>query len=295
MSSESCWGEQEDLIGDESVEWGLLSGPEVHTVPDEDGSIAPVVDHSERLPSQRLVSRRVVLVPQSPGGTLQSVQDVHRTQVELAGASPQLEIPGRVQQAHREPPASRDPPRRLRLIGVLSTVPESSRDTHVIPSGRFSVLSEEMEISTVPNDRNSADVTQRVEFGADEGSDTQTVPSMDGESGTSAASGDDPGGDVDNVEPSFEDLASAARAMRARFMSLDAVDFEDFFRRRAIVVKSVPRFLRGPFRSVLRIALQEALSLDVARRERGWKLLMAAPRMFLSKLPSPERASAKRS
>ena len=36
-----------------------------------------------------------------------------------------------------------------------------------------------------------------------------------------------------------------------------------------------------------RIALQEALSPDVARRERGWKLLMGAPRMFLSTPPSP--------
>ena len=42
----------------------------------------------------------------------------------------------------------------------------------------------------MPNDRNSTD---RVEFGADGESDTQTVPSMDGESGASAASGDDPG------------------------------------------------------------------------------------------------------
>ena len=103
----------------------------------------------------------------------------------------------------------------------------------------------------------------------------------------------DPGRD-DNMEPSFEDLAPAAGAMRTGFMSLDAVDFEDFFRRRAIVMKSVPRFLRGPFRSVLRIALQEALSPDVARRERGWKLLMAAPRMFLSKPPEGV-SSAKRS
>ena len=192
VSSESCWGDQEDLIGDESFEWGLLSGPEVHTVPDEDGSIAPVVYHSERLPSQRVVSRRVVLVPQSPGGTPQSVQDLHGTQVELAARSPQPEISGGVQQVHRELLASRDPPRRLRSVGVPSTVPEPSSGTNVIPSGRFSVLSEEMEISTVPNDRNSAD-TQRVEFGANGESDTQTVPSMDGESGASAASGDDPG------------------------------------------------------------------------------------------------------
>ena len=73
--------------------------------------------------------------------------------------------------------------------------------------------------------------------------------------------------------------------MHGSFMSLDAVDFEDFFRR--IVMKSVPRFLRGPFRSVLRI---EALSPDVARREKGWKLLLAAPRMFLS--PPPRGASS---
>ena len=56
-------------------------------VPDEDGSIAPV-NHSERLQSQRMVSRRVVLVPQSPGGTPHSVQDLHGTQAELAARSP---------------------------------------------------------------------------------------------------------------------------------------------------------------------------------------------------------------
>ena len=61
--------------------WGLLPCPEDHTAaPDEDGN------HSERLRSQRLVSTRVVLVPQSPGGTPQSVQDLHgpvfATQVE---------------------------------------------------------------------------------------------------------------------------------------------------------------------------------------------------------------------
>ena len=110
------------------------------------------------------------------------------------------------------------------------------------------------------DDRNFADMVTQVdpavhsgsargELGADGESDTQTVPSMDGESGASAASGDDPGR---CGEPSFEDLALAAGVLRAGFMSLDAVDFEDFFRRRANVMRSVPRFLRGPLRSVLR-------------------------------------------
>ena len=48
VSSESCWGEQEDLIGEEILEWGVLPGPEVDTVLDEDGSITPV-NHSESL------------------------------------------------------------------------------------------------------------------------------------------------------------------------------------------------------------------------------------------------------
>ena len=37
----------------------------------------------------------------------------------------------------------------------------------------------------------------------------------------------------------------------------------------------------GPFRTVLRIALRDALSVDATRRERGWKLLMLAPCMLL--------------
>ena len=274
VSSESCWGELEDLIGDELVEWG------VHSVPDEDGSIAPVVNHSESL--LRAFGLQESCVGPSP---LEGHPNQCRicTELKLSWQRVRHNLKFQSSAGHRELPASRAPPQRLKLIGVPSTVPESSNDTNVIPSGRFSVLSKEMEISTA-NDRNSAD-TQRVERGADGESDTQTVPSMDGESGATAASGDDPGGDVDNVEPSFEDLAPAAGVMRAGFMSLDAVDFEDFFRRRAMVMKSVPRFLRGPFRSVLRIALQEALSPNAARCERGWKLLMAAPRMFLSKPP----------
>ena len=74
-----------------------------------------------------------MLVPQSPGGTPQSVQDLHGTQVELAAHSPQPESVGGIHEVHREP--------LLRLNGVPSTVPASSRATPVIPSERFSVLS----------------------------------------------------------------------------------------------------------------------------------------------------------
>ena len=116
----------------------------------------------------------------------------------------------------------------------------------------------------------------RGEFGSDGELDTQTVPSTDGESGTSAANGDALGRDVDNVEPSFEDLAPAAGAVRARFMSLDALDFEDFFRRWAMMRKTVTKFLRGPFRSVLRIAVQEELSTDVAKARKRLEVVFVS-------------------
>ena len=80
VSSDSCWGEQEDLIGDESVEWGLL--PEVQ-VPDEDGSTAP----QREVASQRMVQASCI-GPTIPGGTPQSAQDVHGSQAEFAVRSP---------------------------------------------------------------------------------------------------------------------------------------------------------------------------------------------------------------
>ena len=41
--------------------------------------------------------------------------------------------------------------------------------------------------------------------------------------------------------------------------------------------------MRGGFRNVLRVAIQEALSGNPRRSERGWKLLLMLPRMLLFK------------
>ena len=69
--SESCWGEQEDLIGDESVKWGLLSGP-----------------------------------PWSREGHPNQCRIYTELKLSWAANSPQPEISGGVQQAHREPLSS---------------------------------------------------------------------------------------------------------------------------------------------------------------------------------------------
>ena len=57
----------------------------------------------------------------------------------------------------------------------------------------------------------------------------------------------------------------------------------------AAVMKAVPRFLTGPFRNALNIALAEATVgnrvQDLARQERGWKLFLLLPRLLLHRRP----------
>ena len=61
---------------------------------------------------------------------------------------------------------------------------------------------------------------------------------------------------------------------------------ENILEQRAAVMKTVPTFLRGPFRNAMKMALEEMLaSPDAVRQERGWKLLMLLPRMVLYRPP----------
>ena len=100
--------------------------------------------------------------------------------------------------------------------------------------------------------------------------------------GASEASGEDEFRDEED-EPVMAERAHSGVAMRTGFLSLDGVNVEDLFERRACVMKSVPKLLRGACQTVLRIAFREALSVDATRRERGRKLLMLALRMLLFK------------
>ena len=56
-------------------------------------------------------------------------------------------------------------------------------------------------------------------------------------------------------------------------VNLDEVDPRVLFRQRTSVVRCVPRFLQGPFRNALKLALEEATwgnhRQDEVRQERG--------------------------
>ncbi len=71
--------------------------------------------------------------------------------------------------------------------------------------------------------------------------------------------------------------------------SMDEVDLNTIFARRANVMSSILHFLKGPCRAAVRLAMREASCAreigDVLRLTRAWKLFLLLPRMFLSRPP----------
>ena len=164
-------------------------------------------------------------------------------------------------------------------FGGLSTIPATPSAFHargvqpqpITNYGRFAVLSEDTD----------DDETRSV---GPHRSDVSFGHSDSDEGGVSDAGGEE---EVEEtpVEVLPEGPEPSRAATRAGFASLDSVNDEEVFRRRGCVMKTVPYFLRGLFRTVLRIALRQIQSIDMVERERGWKLFLLAPRMLLHRLP----------
>ena len=67
---------------------------------------------------------------------------------------------------------------------------------------------------------------------------------------------------------------------------MDQVNVVGIFHHRVAVMKTVPRFLQGPFRNVMKVVLEEVMaSDDPTRKERGWKVFSMLPRMLLHRPP----------
>ena len=79
----------------------------------------------------------------------------------------------------------------------------------------------------------------------------------------------------------------------AAFISLEAVDISSIFCTRASVMKSVPKFLKLPFKNCMKLALEESLAREEDRQVRGWKLLLMLPRMLLHRKPGGGQISKK--
>ena len=79
--------------------------------------------------------------------------------------------------------------------------------------------------------------------------------------------------------------------------SLDMVDMREVFRRRAVVMRTVPVFLKGAFKAAFRVALEERLlgeaGGDFIKVQRAWKLFMLLPRMILFRPPRGGKVTRK--
>ena len=84
----------------------------------------------------------------------------------------------------------------------------------------------------------------------------------------------------DEEPPSIEEVAVEVGDVRAAALRAE-VDLRDIFQRRGSVMKFVPRFLRGPFKNALKVAMEAALQEDEFSQERCWKLFVMLPRMLL--------------
>ena len=80
-----------------------------------------------------------------------------------------------------------------------------------------------------------------------------------------------------------------ARAVAVGMASLDGLDLHAIFRRRAVVMRTVPSFLKGAFTAALKVAFDECIAArahgDETREVRAWKLFLLIPRMLLHRPP----------
>ena len=87
------------------------------------------------------------------------------------------------------------------------------------------------------------------------------------------------------AEPEVNVVVPRVAGLREALLSLDRWNLPDLVKKRACVMRSVPRFLKGPHRNALRVALEEATAEQLCRQERGWKLFILLPRMLLHRPP----------
>ena len=94
-------------------------------------------------------------------------------------------------------------------------------------------------------------------------------------------------------DTAVEVVAPRGPALREALERLDLVDTTRIFALRGAVMKTVPKFLFGPFRNALKFAMEEATAgvpdRESVRQARGWKLLLLIPRPLLHRPPGGAR------
>ena len=210
-------------------------------------------------------SRRVVLAPQSPGATPQSMHDGRdpvsptRSQVELSVAS--VHVPSTI-------PASSG---AVRVLVLIHTSQDIRSIAPVIDMTMLDTESVAESEDCAPGPQSSP----RIENGSPEPSEPKP-DSVGGESDTDSL----PGTDAVLISPS---TSRPSMPLSSCWMNVSWARCS----RAEQTMKTVPFFLRSAFRAAVRTSLQEIMSgwdhRDEVKQERGWKLFFLLPRMLLSR------------
>ena len=257
-----------------------------HVVPRTDGESVPatqahVVDALEEDLGRGHApfSRRVVLHPQSSGGTPRSVQDRSPDMsmggnrfAALAGAEtvsmPDMDDAVATQPAQVPLPTCVDEepqeeyPRQRRRLQLIS------QSTRVLGADTAASEGPPRHPTVVPLTESEGSITSAAS------SDTESVPGNQ---------------DFESQEAQHVEEVQLGRVLREALRSLDGVDVGHLFSMRAVLMKSPPAFVKGAYRAGLRIALKEIIQGiergDEVRSWRGWKLFLLVPRMLLFRPP----------
>ena len=171
---------------------------------------------------------------------------------------------------------------RFGVLGLAADEDEDNRWAMPVSPPPESVV-DALEFDMTRGDSDSDEVVNSASAGSD-------VENVDLEDWGSEVSGEE----IPVPEDPVPDMVGVrlTPAIRVALEWLDTVNLCDEFTRRAAATKSLPRFLRGPHRNAMRLAMQEATHVVPGRSERGWRLFLLLPRLLLH-LP-PRRATSTR-
>ena len=150
-------------------------------------------------------------------------------------------------------------------------VTHADSDDPVRIQNRFGIASED-------SDEESAGVVGDEQVG-----ERESVPSIRDEG--SEVSVDEEREPPTAPDPEVISTRGLSPAIRAAFAELDGIDLAMEFSRRAVLMKSVPHFLKGPYRSAMKLAMEKATQFNLIRQERGWRLFLLLPRLLLYRPP----------
>ena len=92
------------------------------------------------------------------------------------------------------------------------------------------------------------------------------------------------------VDPVVPAITAQLESFTASFEWLASVDMEFLFTQQACLMKSIPGFMKGAYRSAIRIALTEIdegrTQNAILRTSRGWKLFLLIPKVTLAQAAS---------